>query len=82
MPQIPAYQNPLIQKPWFNQAKPKEKKPTLQKNCDLCGTPLGEKYWVGLTHPEIKLGAITCDKRKCYKWLDADHRKRHTRIIE
>ena len=63
--------NSLIQ-PWFTPAKPKESE--LQKNCDLCGDPLGDKFYVGLTHPNIKLGAITCDNYNCYRWLHEDHR--------
>jgi hypothetical protein len=51
----------------INRAKTKKTKP--QKNCDLCGAKLGEKYFIGLTHPKIKLGAITCLDTKCTRWL-------------
>jgi len=78
----PPQSNPLYQHAPFAPGAQKKEKPKLQKNCDLCGDPLGEVYWVGLTHPNNKLGAITCDKRKCYSWLHKDHRKKYTRILD
>jgi hypothetical protein len=61
-----------LTQPWFS--KPDPPKVKRQTSCDLCGGPLGDKYWVGMTNPEIRLGAITCNNFECFKWLHEDHR--------
>jgi len=49
-----------------------------QKICSLCGRLLGEVFYAGYTHINIRLLAITCDKFDCVRWLKV--KKKITKI--
>ena len=47
--------------------KETEKVEVEDKICGLCGSLLGEVFYIGYTH--VNIIAITCDKFDCVKWL-------------